>query len=76
MPEGNAGLGQIVRGHFDVDFVTYTDADEVLAHFARDMRKHLVPIGQSDPEHRPREDLRDRTRQFNWFFLHHSNWSL
>jgi hypothetical protein len=34
MPEGDASLSEIVRGHFDIDLVANADADEILAHFA------------------------------------------
>jgi len=34
MPEGDASLSEIVRGHFDVDFIADADADEILAHLA------------------------------------------
>ncbi len=76
MPESDAGLAQVVGRHFDIHFVSYTDADEVFAHFPRDVSQHLVTVGQSYSEHRPGQDLRDRTCQFNWFFLRHLNYSL
>ena len=58
MPESNASLSEIVRGHFDVDLIANTNADEIFAHLARNMSKHFVTIGQSHTEHRPGEDLR------------------
>jgi hypothetical protein len=51
VPEGDAGLAQIVWRHFHVHLVSDTDADEVLAHLARDMRKDLVAVGERDAEH-------------------------
>jgi len=58
MPEGDASLAEVVRGHFDVDLVTDADADEIFPHLARNMSKYFVTIGQSYTEHRPGEDLR------------------
>ena len=58
MPESNASLSEIVRGHLDVDFIANADADEIFAHLARDMSEHFVTIGQSYTEHCPGEDLR------------------
>ena len=38
------GFAQIVRRHFDADLITDADADEVLAHFTRNVREHFMTI--------------------------------
>src|SRR5262249_40858928 len=58
MPESDASLSEVVRRHFDVDFIADTDADEIFSRFARNMSKYFVTVGQGDPEHSPGEDLR------------------
>src|SRR5580704_14068859 len=45
VPEGDAGLAEVVRGHLHIDLVAHADADEVFAHFSGDMREHLVTVG-------------------------------
>ena len=60
MAKSDAGLAEVVRGHLDIDLVADADADEVLAHFAGDVGEDLMAIGQSDPEHRTRQDLGNR----------------
>ena len=71
MPEGNARFEQVVRGHFDIHFISNADTNKVLAHFTGDMGEDLVAVGQSDAEHSARQDLGHRAHQFNWFFLRH-----
>ena len=59
LAESDAGLAEVVGGHFDVDLVADTDADEVLAHLAGDMGKDLMAVGQGHAKHRPWQDLSD-----------------
>lgn len=73
MPESNPRLGKIVGRHLDIDFVADADADEVFAHFARDVRQDLVPVRQSHAKHGARKDLCHRAGQFDWFFFSHAN---
>ena len=58
MPESDARFAEIVGRHLHVHFVTNADADEIFAHFARDMGKDLVAVGQRHPKHRPGQHLR------------------
>jgi hypothetical protein len=69
MAEGDAGFAEVVGRHFDVDFVTDTDADEVLAHLAGDVGEDFVTVGQSDAKHGARQHLGNDTGQFNGFFF-------
>lgn len=64
-------LVQIVRRHFEADLVADADADEVLAHFAGDVRKHLSVARHGDPEHCPGQYLGYGPNQFNRFFFRH-----
>jgi hypothetical protein len=70
---GDAGLVQVVLGHFDVDLVANGDADEIFAHLARDMREDFVAVGQFDPEHGAGQHLCDGSRQFDMLFSSHSD---
>jgi hypothetical protein len=75
--EGDPGLGQIVRRHLDADFVTDREADEMLAHLARNMGQHFVLIiVQRDLEHRSRQNRFNDAFQLdrllyahNYFFI-------
>ena len=58
-------------GHLHVDLVTDGDADEVFAHFAGNVGKNLVPIGQGHAEHGPRQYLDDSADQLDVFFFRH-----
>lgn len=69
MAEGDARFAEIVGRHLDIHAIADTDADEIFAHFARDMGQHFVAVGQSNAEHGARQHLCHRTRQFNWFFF-------
>jgi len=64
MPERNTPLGQVVKGHLDVDFVARKDANAVLTHFSRRMRKHFVTVVQFDPEHGIGENFRNNAFKF------------
>jgi len=69
MPKGYAGLAEVIGRHLDVHAVADADADEVLAHFAGDMGEDFMAVGQSHPEHGPRQYLGHGANQFNWFFF-------
>src|SRR5262245_26653608 len=67
----NARLTEVIGRHLHLHLVTDRNADEIFSHLAGDMREHLVTVGKRDTEHRPRQDLGYRSRQFNWFFFSH-----
>jgi hypothetical protein len=69
MSEGDASLAEIIGRHLDVDAIADADADEILAHFARNMGQHFVPVGQRDTKHGSRQHLCHNARQFDWFFF-------
>lgn len=71
MPKSDSCLAEVIRRHLDIDLVTNADADEVLAHFAGDVREHLVTVGERDAEHGPRKHLGDGAYQLDWFFFWH-----
>lgn len=73
--EGDAGLVQIVGGHFDLNLVADGDADEMFAHLAGDVREHFVTVGEGDAEHGSREHLGDRSSDFDVFFFRHAETS-
>ena len=45
LTEGDAGFAKVVGGHFDIYLVANTDADEMFAHFAGDMREDFMTVG-------------------------------
>jgi len=49
--EGLTFMNSPVRRDFHQDPVTGKNADEVLSHFAADVRKHLVLVLKLNPEH-------------------------
>ena len=59
VPEDDAAAGEIVGRQLDDHSVRREDADVVLPHLARDVREHLVPVAQLDPEHRVGQRLHD-----------------
>ena len=49
---GDPALCQVIRGHLELDAVARQDADEVFAHFARDVGEYNVAIVQFYAKHR------------------------
>src|SRR5207302_495621 len=70
-PENDARLGEIVRGKLDRHFVPRDDADEMLAHFAGNMREYVTLTREIDPEHRSRQNLGHCAFHPDLFFLRH-----
>src|SRR6478672_1024738 len=58
--ENDPATVEVVRRELHHHAVLREDPDVVLAHLARDVSEHLVPVRQLDPEHRVRESLDDR----------------
>ena len=64
----------LFRSYCDICTLTWVphgNADEVLAHLARDVREDFVAIGQFDPKHGAGQHLRDGSRQFDVLFFWH-----
>lgn len=72
MAESDPRLVQVVGRHLDIHLVAHADADEVLAHLARNVGQDLVPSRQRDAKHRPRQNLRHGAGQFDRFFFSHA----
>jgi hypothetical protein len=45
MPVDDARLVEVAGRHFDIQIVADGDADEILTHFAGDVREHRAVIG-------------------------------
>src|SRR6185503_6599093 len=56
-PVDDPAGGEVVGGQLDEHLVAGQDADEVLAHLARDVGEHLVLVLELHPEHGVREVL-------------------
>ncbi|MDB6125635.1 MAG: hypothetical protein JWQ71_4628 [Pedosphaera sp.] len=69
MPESDARLAEIIRGHLDIHPVTNADADEVFAHFAGDIGQHFMAIRQRYFKHGARQYLGYGTGNLYWFFF-------
>src|SRR6185437_16658714 len=72
MPKRNPRLAEVIRRHLHIHLVADADADEVLAHLARNVREHFVSVGEGHSKHRARENLGHRAGQLNWFFFSHA----
>lgn len=66
--EGDTSLGHIVGRYFDAYLVTYDEADEAFAHFARDVGKEFVTVGNLDAEHGTCENGGDDAFHFDFAF--------
>ena len=71
LAENDARLGQIVRRKLHRDFITGNDADEMLAHFAGNMREYVALPGQIDSKHRSGQHLGYRSFHYDLFFFRH-----
>src|SRR5260370_699804 len=65
----NPAARQIVRRKLDRDFVSRQNPDEILAHFAGNVRQDLVLVLQLNAEHRVRQRLDHRGHHFNGVLL-------
>jgi hypothetical protein len=65
----NATAVQVIRAQLNGDSVTGEDADEVLAHSARNMRQYLVLVLELYLEQRIGQRLNDYRHHFNSIFL-------
>jgi hypothetical protein len=64
---------QIVGTEFYRDPIAGKNADEIFAHAAGDVRKHLMLVFQLDLEHRIGQRLNDGCHDFNRVFLRQSS---
>src|SRR5437762_80727 len=58
---------EIIGGHLEFDAVAICQANESLAHLARDVGKHAVLICEFDTKHRACKNGCDSTYYFNGF---------
>ena len=65
----DSATAEVVGRDFNQYPVTGEDADEVLAHFAADMRQNLVLVFQLDAEHRIGQRLYHCGFELNGFFF-------
>lgn len=64
---------QIIRRKLDQNSITRKDANEVFAHFAGDVRQHLMPAFlQLDPKHCVRQCFQDLRHDLYRLFLRHT----
>lgn len=66
--EGDTSFAHIVGRYLDAYLVTNDEADETLAHFARDVGEELVTIGNFDAEHGSCKNGGDNTLHFDFAF--------
>jgi hypothetical protein len=66
---GDPTSGEVVRGQFDLDFVSRKDPDVMHAHLSGDVGQHFVAVFELDAKHRIRERLYDRSLEQNRVFL-------
>jgi len=65
----DAAAVQVIRAKLDGDSITREDANEVLAHSARNMRQYLVLVLELYFEQRIRQRLYDHRHYFDCIFL-------
>jgi hypothetical protein len=73
--EGDPAFGEIVRGNLDLHPVTGGDPNEMLPHFAADVRKNFVSVLQLHFVHGCGKDLVDDTvnlKEILIFFSRHN----
>ena len=57
LPKRNPRFFQVVGRHLNIDLVADADADEVFAHFARDVGQDFVAVRKGHTKHGARQDL-------------------
>jgi len=69
--KGNTGLGQIVGREFYGHFITGDNANEILAHFTRDMSQHIGAIGKFHAKHRSGQNVDNSAFGLDSLFFRH-----
>lgn len=64
----DASFIDIVGGHFHFDPIANGEANKAFTHFAGDVGKDLMLVGQRHAEHGSRQNCQDRSFHFNGFF--------
>src|SRR5690554_660914 len=67
----DTGLAEIVRRHFQRDFIPGQNADVVLAHFAAGVGNNIMAVVQRDAETGIGQYFSDKTTHFDEFFFGH-----
>src|SRR2546425_5899152 len=71
-PISDPATGEVVRRQLDLHTVAGQDANEVHPHLPADVREHLVPVLELDPEHRVGQRLDHHPLDLDRvFFRHH-----
>src|SRR5208283_5248383 len=71
VPIHNSPAIQVVGRKLHRDLVPWQNADEVLAHLARNVSQHLVFVLQFHPEHGIRQRFQNHRHHFNRVFFAH-----
>ena len=69
LAEDDSSAGEVVGGEFYFDFVARKDADEMLAHFARDMGCNDMTGLEFDAKGRIGQSLDDLALELNCLFF-------
>ena len=70
-PPGDARLGEVVLRHLHFHAIAGGQADETLAHLARDMgQDDVLAVVQLDTKHRAGQHCRDAAFDLNGLFFH------
>jgi hypothetical protein len=72
LAEDDARLRQIVWRELYFDLIAWDDANEMLAHFARNMRENIPRAWKIDAKHRARQHLRYRSFGHDLSLLRHA----
>src|ERR1051325_12063140 len=72
MAESNPTFAEVVRRKLNIHLIADADADEILAHFARNVGENFMFVRQGHAKHRSWQDLGDRANNLNWLFLFHA----
>jgi hypothetical protein len=68
---GDAGLVEVILGHFHIHLAAGGNADEIFAQLAGDRREDFVAMGQIYPKPGAGQHLGDGSRKFDGLFFWH-----
>jgi hypothetical protein len=71
VPECDPAFAQVVRRHFDVDFIAWNDANSIFPHLTFGPRDDFVLVFKFDPIHRIRQQFGNRAGKLKQFFFCH-----
>ena len=71
-PKSDSTFAEVIRRHFNFDFVARQNLDVVFTHLSRNVRGYHMPIFEFDPKRCVGQRVNNFAFEFNAFFFSHN----